>query len=161
MTQEPQEPNIIENRPLSMENCSKKTGLTEVLEGISSLLIQLALMPFPDSGSCSLCRPFLTEFLSKTQSGDRSKDISGALYSGFALYWGNQVIFSPSLIARCISFSPDLLSFVKIFALGLHASSEQHSHPPCWFRFSGESRERTRCISSEQKQDRKTSGVEK
>lgn len=95
MTQEPQETNIIENRPLSMENCSKKTGLTKVLEGISSLLIQLVLMPFPDSGSCSLCRPFLTDFLSKTQSGDRSKDITGALYSGFALYWGNQMIFFP------------------------------------------------------------------
>lgn len=149
MTQEPQEPNIIENRPLSMDNYSKKIGLTEVLEGISSLPIQLALMSFPDSGSCrDLC---WLSFWARhgLETGPRTSQVLCTRILPCTVE--NRWFLPPSLVARCISFFPDLLSFVKMFGLGLQASSEQHSHPPCWFRFSGESKKRTTCINSEHK----------
>lgn len=46
MTQELQEPNTTENRHLSMNNSTKKSGLIEFLKGISSRLSELAFMVF-------------------------------------------------------------------------------------------------------------------
>ena len=44
MTQELQEPSTTENRHLSMNNSTKKSGLIEFLKGISSRLSELAFM---------------------------------------------------------------------------------------------------------------------
>lgn len=46
MTQELQEPSTTENRHLSMNNSTKKSGLIEFLKGISSRLSELAFMVF-------------------------------------------------------------------------------------------------------------------